>query len=138
MKKASPCDNSEPMSSERDFKTKFHTGAEVLQKLLEGKAAPVSDQYLRWKLWLNWKETVGATVSENAEPTAYHHGVLWLCVRNSVWMQQMTFMLEPIKKSINQKFKENMVKEIRLTLDRKATPAAGDENFKKQLKKFVK
>ncbi len=126
------------MSSDQDFKTKFQTGAEVLQKLLEGKSGPVSDQYLRWKLWLSWKEIVGATVSDNAEPTAYHHGVLTLCVRNSVWMQQMTFMLEPIKKSINQKFRENFIKEIRLTLDRKATPDRNDEAFKNNLKKFVK
>lgn len=138
MKKASACVNSDHMSSEQDYKTKFKTGAEVLQKMLEGKAGPVSDQYLRWKLWLNWKEIVGPTVSENAEPTAYHQGILWLCVRNSVWMQQMTFMLEPIKKSINQKFKENFVHEVRLTLDRKATPLASDETFKKNLKKFIK
>ena len=138
MKKARSCANPNHMSSDQDYKTKFQTGAEVLQKLLEGRSGLVSDQFLRWKLWLNWKEIVGSTVSENAEPTAYHQGVLWLCVRNSVWMQQMTFMLEPIKKSINQKFKENFVKEIRLTLDRKATPDRTDEDFKKNLKKFVK
>ena len=138
MKKASPCDNPNSMSSEHDYKTKFKTGAEVLHKLLEDKAGPVSDQYLRWKLWLNWKDIVGPTVAENAEPISYHRGVLWLCVRNSVWMQQMTFMTEPIKQSINQKFKENFVKEVRLTLDRKLTPSASDEEFKKNLKKFVK
>ena len=126
------------MSSERDHKTKFNTGAEVLQKLLSDKAGPVSDQYLRWKLWLSWKEVVGKTVSENAEPIAYHQGVLWLCVRNSVWMQQMMFMLEPIKTSVNQKFKAGFVKEVRLTLDRKLTPHQSDEDFKKNLKKFIK
>lgn len=126
------------MSSEQDFKTKFKTGAEVLQKLLEEKAGPVSDQYLRWKLWLSWKDIVGATVSENAEPISYHQGILWLCVRNSVWMQQMSFMSEAIKQTVNQKFKSNFVKEVRLTLDRKLTPRANDEEFKKNLKKFVK
>lgn len=130
--------NRDRMSSEHDYKTKFKTGAEVLQKLLEGKAGPVSDQYLRWKLWLNWKDIVGPTVSDNAEPISYHRGVLWLWVRNSVWMQQMSFMTEPIKQSINQKFKENFVREVRLTLDRKLTPSSGDEEFKRNLKKFVK
>jgi hypothetical protein len=138
MKKASPCDKTLGMSSEKDFKTKFNTGAEVLQKLLEAKSGPVSDQYLRWKLWLSWKDIVGPTVSQNAEPVSYHQGVLWLCVRNSVWMQQMSFMLEPIKQSINQKFKEGFVKEVRLTLDRKLTPQSNDESFKHNLKKFVK
>jgi len=122
----------------KDFKLKFNSTAEVLHNLLQDKAGPVSDQYLRWKLWLSWKDVVGATVADNAEPIAYHNGVLWLCVRNSVWMQQMTFMLEPIKHSVNQKFKAGFVKEVRLTLDRKLTPSSNDEGFKKNLKKFVK
>lgn len=126
------------MSSDRDYRTKFNTGAEVLQKLLEDKAGPVSDQYLRWKLWLNWKDVVGPTVSDHTEPISYHNGVLWLWVQNSVWMQQMTFMLEPIKHSVNQKFKEGFVKEVRLTLDRKLTPQRNDESFSKNLKKFIK
>lgn len=126
------------MSSDQDFKSKFNTGAEVLQKLLEEKAGPVSDQYLRWKLWLSWKEIVGPTVAENAEPISYHQGTLWLWVRNSVWMQQMSFMSEPIKNSVNQKFRKDFVREVRFTLDRKMTPSADDESFKKNLKKFIK
>lgn len=138
MKKASPCDSSMRMTSERDFKTKFNTGAEVLHKLLEDKAGPVSDQYLRWKLWLNWKDIVGDTVAQHAEPVSYHHGTLWIWVKNSVWMQHMSFMLEPIKNSVNQKFKVGFVKEVRLTLDRKKTPSSNNEEFKKNLKKFVR
>lgn len=127
------------MANEKDYKSKFKTGAEVLQTLLEEKAGgAVSDQFLRWKLWLSWKEVVGPTVAENAEPISYKDGVLWLCVRNSVWMQQMSFMLEPIKNSVNQKFRAGFVKEVRLTLDRRLTPSSDDEGFKKNLKKFVK
>lgn len=126
------------MSSERDFKPKFKTSAEVLQRLLEDKAGPVSDQYLRWKLWLAWTDVVGPTVAENAEPISYKNGILWLCVKNSVWMQQMMFMLEPIKASVNQKFRAGFVKEVRLTLDRKMLPASNDEAFKASVKKFLK
>lgn len=126
------------MSSEKDFKTKFNTGAEVLHRLLEEKAGPVSDQYLRWKLWLGWKDVVGDTVGENTEPIGYRNGVLWLWVKNSVWMQQMSFMTEPIKNSVNQKFKEGFVKEVRLTLDRRLTPSTSNEDFKKNVKKFIK
>ena len=126
------------MSSDKDYKTKFNSGAEVLHRLLEEKAGPVSDQYLRWKLWLNWKEIVGPTVAQNAEPIGYKNGTLWLWVPNSVWMQQMTFMLEPIKNSVNQKFKAGFVKEIKLTLDRRLTPSTENEDFKKSVKKFIK
>jgi len=124
--------------AEQDFRSKFKTGAEVLHKLLDDKAGPVSDQYLRWKLWLSWKDVVGPTVSDHAEPIAYHHGVLWLWVRNSVWMQQMSFMLEPIKNTVNQKFRAGFVKEVKLTLDRRQTPQTANEDFKKNLKKFVR
>lgn len=139
MKKATVCDSFPLMSNEKDYKTKFKTSAEVLQSLLVEKAGgQVSDQFLRWKLWLSWKDVVGPTVAENAEPISYKDGVLWLVVRNSVWMQQMSFMLEPIKNSVNQKFRAGFVKEVRLTLDRKLTPSSDDEGFKKNLKKFVK
>ena len=124
--------------SEQDYRSKFNSSAEVLHKLLEGKTVPVSDQYLRWKLWLNWKDIVGPTVSEHAEPISYHHGVLWLWVKNSVWMQHMTFMVEPIRQSVNQKFKEGFVKEVRLTTDRRQTPQLTNEEFKTNLKKFVR
>lgn len=124
--------------SEKDYRTKFATGAEVLHKLLEDKAGPVSDQYLRWKLWLSWKEVVGPTIAENAEPISYRHGVLWLWVRNSVWMQQMTFMVEPIKNSINQKFKAGFVQDIKFTLDRKKIPTSDNTDFKKNVQKFIK
>ncbi len=124
--------------SEKDYRVKFKTGAEVLHKLLEGNSTAMSDQYLRWKLWLSWKEIVGDTIAENAEPVSYSHGILWLWVKNSVWMQQMTFMVEPIKNSINQKFKQGFVKELRFTLDRKKLPTGADTEFKKNIQKFIK
>jgi predicted nucleic acid-binding Zn ribbon protein len=124
--------------SENDFKTKFNTGAEVLQKLLEGKAGPVSDQYLRWKLWLNWKDIVGPTVSSHSEPISYRNGLLWLCVENSVWMQQMGFMTDTIKQTINQKFRPNFVREIRYTTDRRQVPSMEDDQFRDNVKKFLK
>jgi len=124
--------------SENDFKSQFKTGAEVLQKLLEGKAGPMSDQYLRWKLWLNWKDVVGPTVSQHSEPISYRNGLLWLWVENSVWVQQLGFMTESIKQAINQKFRQGFVKEIRYTTDRRQVPSAEDDQFRDNVKKFLK
>lgn len=125
------------MSKEKDFKVKFKSGAEVLQSLFDGQKEPVSDQFHRWKLWLNWKEVVGASIAEISEPISYHHGTLWLWTKNSVQMQHLTFMAEAIKNTINVKFRPNYVKEIRLTLDRRQTPSVSDETFKKNVKNFV-
>lgn len=124
---------------ENDFKPKFKSSAEVLKSLFEEKAGgPVSDQFLRWKLWLNWVDVVGPATAEHAEPVAYNNGVLWLWVKNSTWMQQMTFMSETIKNAINQKYKKGYVTEIRYTLDRKAIPSKDNQEFVKNVKNFVK
>jgi Dna[CI] antecedent, DciA len=123
---------------ENDFKSKFKTSAEVLKSLFEEKeGGPVSEQFMRWKLWLNWKDIVGPTTAEYTEPVAYHNGVLWLWVKNSTWMQQMTFMSETIKNTVNQKYKKDFVREIRYTLDRKNIPKENSD-FKANVKKFIK
>ncbi len=124
---------------ENDFKSKFKTSAEVLKSLFEEKTAgPVSDQFLRWKLWMNWTDVVGPSTAAHSEPVAYHNGVLTLWVKNSTWMQQMTFLSETIKNTINAKYKKNFVHEIRFTLDRKNTPRPDNVEFKKSVKKFFK
>jgi hypothetical protein len=123
---------------ENDFKSKFKTSAEVLKSLFEEKeGGPVSEQFMRWKLWLNWKDIVGPSTAEYTEPVAYHNGVLWLWVKNSTWMQQMTFMSETIKNTVNQKYKKGFVREIRYTLDRKNIPKENSD-FKANVKKFIK
>ena len=123
---------------ENDYKSKFNTAAEVLKSLLDTKkGGAVSENFMRWKLWLNWSDVVGKTMSENCEPIAYHDGTLWLWVKNSVWMQQISFMLEPIKNTINEKYKRGYVKEVRLTLDRRTVPSRSDENFADSVKKMV-
>lgn len=125
--------------NENDFKSKFKSTAEVLKSLFEDKnSGPVSDQFLRWKLWVNWKDVVGPTTAEHTEPISYHNGILWLLVKNSTWMQQMTFLSETIKNTINQKLNKKFVTEIRYTLDRKNTPSRNNVEFQKNVKKFIK
>ncbi len=124
---------------ENDFKTKFKSSAEVLKSLFDDKkkGGVVSDQFLRWKLWMQWSELVGPSIAEYTEPVSYRDGVLWLWVKNSTWMQQMTFMSDSIKNVIEQKFRKGYVREIRFTLDRKALPGRDDMNFQKSVKKFT-
>jgi hypothetical protein len=62
-----------------------------------------------------------------SEPVGYHHGVLYVWVKNSSWMQQLVFMREPMKEAINKKLQMNYVREIRLTLDRKSVPQDAHE-----------
>lgn len=108
---------------------------EVLQGLFEGGDSTLSQQFIRWKLWKKWGEFVGPSVAEVSEPVGYRKGTLYVWVKNSSWMQQLVFMLEPIKSNINQKLGFNYVETIYLTLDRKKVPSSPEESEK--LKKSV-
>lgn len=147
--------------SESNKKSQFKTSAEVLQSLLSGQGKTLlgrqkpagqaatwkkqddgidhmADQFFRWKLWMNWKDIVGATTAECCEPISFHQGMLWLWAKNSTWMTQLNFMSETIKNTINKKMGAGTVKEIRVTMDRKNVPRANDEKFKQHLEKIIK
>ncbi|MGZ5278853.1 MAG: DUF721 domain-containing protein [Pseudobdellovibrionaceae bacterium] len=104
-------------------KAKLSAGSEVLQALFENGKSELSVHFIRWKLWKKWTEYVGPTMAGVSEPVGYQRGVLHVWVKNSAWMQQMVFMREHMRDSINKKLQQEYVKEIRLTMDRKSVPA---------------
>lgn len=116
-----------------DLKSKFSLGSEVLQSLFENGKNPLSDQFIRWKIWARWEEIAGPTVGKNSEPVGYSRGVLYLWVPHSPWMQQMTFLKEQIKTTVNTKMGRPYVTEVKLTLDRRSVPVNVQEQneFKK-------
>lgn len=118
-------------------KPKFSVGSEVLQSLFENGKSPLSDQFMRWKLWAQWADYVGPTVAQNAEPVGYQRGCLYLWVRNSTWMQQMIFMKDPIQEAINKKMGRKFVRAIRFTLDRREVPQQDDVGFKDLISKIA-
>ncbi len=117
-------------------KKKLSLGSEVLQSLFENGKTPLSEQFMRWKLWAKWEEVVGPTIAKNAEPVGFQRGVLIVWVRNSTWMQQMIFMKDHIRDTINQKFDNNFVKYIRFTLDRHEVPQEDGAELKNTIRKF--
>ncbi len=125
------------MNSENKPKGKLSVGSEVLQRLFENGKSPLSEQFLRWKLWAKWEEVVGPTIAKNAEPVGFQRGVLYIWVRNSSWMQQMIFMKDHIQNSINTKFDNNFVKYIKFTLDRREVPQGDQQGFKEMISKIA-
>lgn len=123
----------------QDPKSKFSLGSEVLQRLFEGGNSPLSEQFLRWKMWARWSDLVGPTVAQNTEPVGLNRGVLYLWVRSSSWMQQLTFMKDHIQHTLNQKMGKQVVKNIRFTLDRREVPAEqqSQEAFKNVIQKIA-
>lgn len=124
---------------DQDPKSKFSLGSEVLQRLFESGNSPLSEQFLRWKLWARWGEFVGPTVAQNTEPVGLNRGVLYLWVKSSSWMQQLTFMKDPIRDTLNKKLGRPMIKNIRFTLDRREVPgeAQAQKDFKNVISKIA-
>lgn len=118
-------------------KKKLTLGSEVLQSLFENGKSPLSEQFMRWKLWAKWEEVVGPTIAKNAEPVGFQRGTLYVWVRNSTWMQQMIFMKDPIRETINKKFENNFVRFIKFTLDRHDVPQSDDIAFKSMIQKIA-
>jgi hypothetical protein len=134
------------MSSSNDSNGNFNrkkdsdltVGTEVLHALFENGKSELSRQFIRWKLWAKWAEFVGAQIGKNSEPVGYKNGTLYVWVRNSSWMQQMIFILDPMKEQINTRLEMQYVKTIVLTLDKKSVPreAQQSEEIKNELLGF--
>lgn len=125
------------MDSNQKPKGKLSIGSEVLQSLFENGKSPLSEQFMRWKLWAKWEEVVGPTIAKNAEPVGFQRGTLYVWVRNSSWMQQMVFMKDTIRDTINQKFEKNFVKYIKFTLDRREVPQDSQLEIKEMIQKIA-
>ena len=125
------------MDSNQKPKGKLSIGSEVLQSLFENGKSPLSEQFMRWKLWAKWEEVVGPTIAKNAEPVGFNRGVLYVWVRNSTWMQQMIFMKDPMRETINKKFSANFVRMIKFTLDRREVPAEDQSEFREMVRKIA-
>lgn len=108
----------------------------ILQTLLEKSRNPLSDQFLRWKLWYNWKDIVGEAISKKCLPAGYRDGVLWVWVKNSVWMHHLLFLREDITDAINKKIGRHFVKMIRFTLDRHEVPDLDNKDWQAMIDQF--
>jgi hypothetical protein len=115
--------------SESEYNPKFikrkgqlTLGTDALQSLFENGKSPLSQQFLRWKLWKKWDFYVGGSIASNSEPVGFVRGNLYVWVKNSSWMQQLVFMREPMRDSINKKLGFIYVKNITLTFDKKSVP----------------
>jgi predicted nucleic acid-binding Zn ribbon protein len=104
---------------------KLTQSAEVLQSLLQNSKQPISRQFLRWRLWSKWPEVVGPTVSAHCYPVGFAEGTLFLFVKSSAWVQELTFMSRQIQGKVNAFVGLEYVKQIKFTTDAHAVPKPG-------------
>jgi predicted nucleic acid-binding Zn ribbon protein len=86
-----------------------HVGAVLDQSLKRLDLAPRLDEYSVWPIW---NEIVGKTIARNAQPEKIRNGTLFIKVSSPVWMQQLQFMKNMIADKLNQRLKQDIVKNI--------------------------
>ena len=127
--------------SENNVKKKFtgpprkgelQTVSKVLQTVLANGKSPLSDQFLRWKIWRMWPAIVGETMGAFCEPVGYERGKLYVWVKSSSRMQEVHFFEKTIKEKVNEHVGKTWVRSIRFTLDRQGVPQESkvSEEFK--------
>lgn len=119
----------------RERKSQLTKSDEVIQGLFENSNDPMSGQFLRWKLWKKWPEFVGPTIAAVSEPVGFQNGRLDVWVKNSSWLQQMLFLREQMKESLNEKLGGAKIRTIRLTLQRNMVPT--DEETRAEFKSII-
>ena len=64
------------------------------------------------------KKALGKQSGEHIAVSGLRKGSLYINVDNSAWLQELSLMKQDLVDSINVKFKENIIKEIRIKLVR--------------------
>jgi predicted nucleic acid-binding Zn ribbon protein len=116
-------------------KTDLLAVSKVLQTLLANGKSPLSDQFLRWKIWRFWPQIVGETLGRVCEPVGFDRGRLFIWVKSSPRMQEIRFFEDQLKTKVNEHVGRSWCRDIRFTLDRRGIPKEAEvsEEFKAYL-----
>lgn len=123
---------SSPKNPKKDKrKGDLSQATDVLESVLLNNKSPLSDQFLRWKLWRKWAEVVGPTISAQSMPVGFVNGMLYVWVKNAVWMNEMLFLAGPIREKVNTFVEKNWVKQVRFTLNQHEVPKTDEDSVMK-------
>jgi hypothetical protein len=119
-------------------KGNLNQATDVLEKVLLNNKSPLSDQFMRWKLWRKWAEVVGPTISAQSMPVGFVNGMLYVWVKNAVWMNEMLFLAAPIRDKVNTFVERNWVQQVRFTLNQHEVPKTSEDSLMKDSDLFKK
>lgn len=118
-----------PKSERR--KSDLNLATDVLEGVLTNNKSPLSDQFMRWKLWRKWADVVGPTISAQSMPVGFVNGMLYVWVKNAVWMNEMLFLAGPIRDKVNAFVEKNWVQQVRFTLNQHEVPQMSEDSSMK-------
>jgi predicted nucleic acid-binding Zn ribbon protein len=87
-----------------------------------------SDQRLEaFEVWNFWDDAVGAALARRARPSGCRNGVLIVTVSAHVWMQELQFMKDDLRRSLNARLGKDLIRDIHLVAGAvdSAPPTAG-------------
>lgn len=108
---------------------------ELLQSIFQNSKSPLGNEFQRWKLWMHWEKIVGSQIAKHSTPVSFRDGNLYVWVKNSVWLQEMSFLAGPLKDKINVSVGWTWVHRIIFTTDRKSVPTV--EESSQDLRDFL-
>jgi hypothetical protein len=81
------------------------------------------------EVFTRWAEALGEQLAHNIRPVAIHHGVLVVAVKDSVWLQELQFMKDDLKKKLNRVLGKGGIHDLRFKIgawdDDPAEPVSG-------------
>src|SRR5512134_1542582 len=86
----------------------------LVRSLLQNAEASYPDQTHR--VWEVWERAVGPEVAKRTSPISLRRGTLLVAVATAPWMQQLSFLRENIRDSVNRTLGRDLVREVRFLL----------------------
>jgi hypothetical protein len=88
------------------------------------KRLGLESKLIEYRLQHNWREIVGEPVGSHTWPTHIRFKKLYLIVRNSVWLQQLTFLKPALLAKLNNAAGTELIEEIVLRVGDIPSPAS--------------
>jgi predicted nucleic acid-binding Zn ribbon protein len=102
------------METKRKKNKDFMHISDILNKVVK-TCRPETDEEMEG-IWSLWKDVIGKTIAENAQPEALKGDILLVHVSSSVWMQQLRFLKKDIIDKINAASGKERIKEIKFKI----------------------
>jgi len=90
---------------------------EVLQGILQNSKSPLGNAFQTWKMYQIWEKVVGENIAKVSRPKNYYKGTLFIAVKNSVWLQELSYMSTPIKDKVNEAAGWDWIQKVIFTLE---------------------
>lgn len=99
-----------PINDKNSYNGFIHI-KDVLNNVFATNALPIDFDDI--KIWNVWDNVVGKRISKHARPSKINKGVLTVKVSDSVWLQDLKFQAEQIRKKLNLELKNEAVTKIK-------------------------